>query len=329
MLLHTANWDNNASYKDKKVAVIGTGSSAIQLVPQVQKQAKHLTAFMRSATWISPQVGQADLDAAKAKSNTAGTQDKERNEQYWFTPEDKQRFRDEPDYLLLYRKKLESTVHSLFDTYVYGSEASKAEEQAMRAEMNRRIGPGHEELKSRLIPKWPPGCRRITPGDGYLEALVQSNVTILHAEIDTITSDGLVDADGKLHEVDLIACATGFNLAFAPSFEVFGVNGARMRHEFDPEPNVYLAMTVPKFPNYFIINGVRGNWANASALPGHEACVDYILKCVKKIQDENIRALEVKQEPLTQLYEHIDAWHQGRAEGNHPGSVWNANCKSW
>lgn len=57
--------------------------------------------------------------------------------------------------------------------------------------------------------------------------------------------------------------------------------------------------------------------------------MEYILKCVKKIQDENLRALEVKQEPINQLYEHIDAWHQGSPEGRHKGSVWNEDCKSW
>ena len=81
--------------------------------------------------------------------------------------------------------------------------------------------------------------------------------------------------------------------------------------------------------NYFIINGPRGNWANGTSLPGHEACVEYILKCVKKIQDENIRALEVKQEPVDQLYEHVDAWHRGDPNGAHKGSVWNEDCKSW
>lgn len=94
-----------------------------------------------------------------------------------------------------------------------------------------------------------------------------------------------------------------------------------MADEFDPEPQVYLATTVPKFPNYFIINGVRGNWAAGTALPSHEVCVEYVLKCAKRMQSEGIRALEVKQEPVNQLYEHIDKWHER--------SVWNADCKSW
>src|SRR6201999_2585118 len=94
-----------------------------------------------------------------------------------------------------------------------------------------------------------------------------------------------------------------------------------MSAAFDPEPQVYLAMTVPKFPNYFVVNGVRGNWAAGTALPSHEVCVEYILKCAAKIQQEGIRAFEVKQEPVDQLYEYIEEWHKG--------SVWNKDCKSW
>jgi hypothetical protein len=148
-----------------------------------------------------------------------------------------------------------------------------------------------------------------------------SDVEPVHNEIAKITSTGLVDDTGRLHEVDILVCATGFNLAFAPRFKVLGVDGVNMADEFNPEPHVYLAVTVPKFPNYFVINGVRGNWANGSALPSHEVQVEYILQCVKRMQEEGIRALEVKMEPVKQLYEHIDAWHLG--------SVWNLDCKRY
>lgn len=322
-LLHSANWDTSVSWAEKTVAVIGTGSSAIQIVPQIQKTAKHMTAFMRSVTWISPPVGGSTLEAQKAKVEDAMPEEKKAQAQYWYTDEDKTRFREDPQHHLLYRQTLESSVNNLFDMFIANSATSKGAETLMRAEMERRIGPGHEELKARLIPSWPPGCRRITPGDGYLEALVKPNVTTIHKEIAKIVPEGLLDESGTLHAVDIIVCATGFNLAFAPPFSVRGVGGVSMADEFAREegPQVYLATTVPRFPNYFVVNGVRGNWAAGTALPSHEVCVEYILKCAKRIQEDGIRALEVKQEPVTQLYAHIDEWHTG--------SVWNMDCKSW
>jgi cation diffusion facilitator CzcD-associated flavoprotein CzcO len=147
--------------------------------------------------------------------------------------------------------------------------------------------------------------------------LTHTDVTPVYEEISKVVPEGLIDATGKLHEVDMLVCATGFNIAFAPPFKVTGVDGVDMAEEFDPEPNVYLALTVPKFPNYFVVNGVRGNWASGSSLPTHETQIDYIMQCVKRIQCENIRAMEVKMEPIKQLYEHIDEWHKR--------SVWNVS----
>lgn len=322
-LLHSANWDSSVSWKDKTVAVIGTGSSAIQIVPQIQKAAKHMTAFMRSVTWISPPIGAETLAKKKAEAGIQESGEQKAQSQYWYTEEDKKHFREDPAYHLQYRQTLESSVNAIFDLFIAHSETSEKAQEMMRAEMERRLGPGQKELKSRLIPSWPPGCRRITPGDGYLEALVKPNVTTVHKEIAKVVPEGVVDEDGTLHPIDILVCATGFNLAFAPPFNVKGMNGVSMEEEFKQEqgPQVYLATTVPKFPNYFVVNGVRGNWAAGTALPSHEVCVEYILKCAKRIQEDGIRALEVKQEPVTQLYEHIDEWHKG--------SVWNMDCKSW
>lgn len=239
ILMHSAAWDQEVDWAGKTVAVIGTGSSSIQIVPQIQKTAKHLTAFMRSVTWISPPVGGAILDEQRsAAMKMDGNTSQPDGQQYYYTEEDKKRFREDPEHLLMYRKNLEGSVNALFDMFIRDSDVSKAAEVTMREEMHRRIGPGHEELKKKLIPAWPPGCRRITPGDGYLEALVQPNVTTVHNELVKVVPEGVIDDSGKLHKVDILVCATGFNLAFAPRFEVRGINGVTMADEFNPEPNV-------------------------------------------------------------------------------------------
>ncbi|KAL2436581.1 FAD-binding monooxygenase tazF [Exophiala dermatitidis] len=317
-LVHSADWDTSVDWTGKTVAVIGTGSSAIQIVPQVQKTAGKVICFMRSVTWISPPIAGDVLNETKAHSSDPG---QSQTNQYFYTEEDKRQFRENPDELLAYRKKLESQFTGTFDIFIAGSQMSKDAQRLMRDEMYRRIGPGHEELKKNLIPTWAPGCRRMTPGEGYLEALVQDNVVTVHKNIAKVVPEGLLDSTRQLHQADIIVCATGFDVSHKPNFTVTGVNGADMRQEFEPEPYVYLSMAVPKFPNYFTINGARGSWASGTALNSHEACVDYIVKCISRIQTENIRALEVKMEPVKQLYEHMDEWHKG--------SVWNDECKSW
>ncbi|KAJ4288943.1 hypothetical protein N0V90_011285 [Kalmusia sp. IMI 367209] len=269
---------------------------------------------------ISPPVGGSVLEEDRKKADDEHAANVPHG-QHFYSEEEKERFRTDPEHHLEYRRNLEGTVNKLFDMFIEGSAENKDAQKTMKAEMLRRIGPGHEELKERLVPSWPPGCRRITPGNGYLEALVKPNVTTVHREITRVVPEGVIDSSGKLHKVDILACATGFNLAFTPRFEVRGVNGVEMADEFNPEPRVYLSMTVSKFPNYFLVNGVRGQWASGTTLPAHEISIEDILKCAKKIQADGIRALEVKEEAVTQLYEHIDAWHQR--------SVRNADCKSW
>lgn len=92
-------------------------------------------------------------------------------------------------------------------------------------------------------------------------------MTTIHKEIAKVKATGVIDESGVSHELDVLICATGFNIAFNPPFQILGVNGVSMQDEFTPEPVVYLALSVPKFPNYFIINGPRGNWGSGSSLP--------------------------------------------------------------
>ena len=114
-------------------------------------------------------IGQDTLEEQRA--NAKG--DLPSDAQYFFSDEEKAKFRDDPEFHLQYRKKLESSVNNLFEMFLKDTETNRAAEKLMKAEMHRRLGSGHEELKEKLIPQWPPGCRRITPGDGYLEALIQ------------------------------------------------------------------------------------------------------------------------------------------------------------
>lgn len=315
-IIHSACWDDNVVLNGKTVAVIGTGSSAIQIIPKMQPKVKQLVCFMRSTTWISPPFLDDTLQQTRAGSDHVTLTSQSR---HVFTEKEKKKFQSDSENLLEYRKDLEVKLNGMFEVFLRDSPASRQAQENIRAEMLRRIGPGNEDLKQRLIPSWPPGCRRITPGTGYLEALVEDNVTRVHEGIDYIAKDGLFDTNGNLHKVDVIICATGFDVSFKPSFKITGVDGCDMAEEFEPNPYVYLGMSVPKFPNYFTVNGVRGSWTAGTALNSIEACLSYILACAKRIQRENIRALEVKMEPIKDLYVHVDEWHKG--------SVWSADCR--
>lgn len=136
--------------------------------------------------------------------NKYGSQSTKKYEQFTFTEEEKKRFHDDPEYHLKFRKRIEAEFNTLADMFVMGSEVQKQVQEMMIQQMEARIGPGHEDLKAKLIPTWAPGCRRLTPGDGYLEALVRPNVQPVFGEIARLTNTAVEMVDGTQHEVDVL-----------------------------------------------------------------------------------------------------------------------------
>lgn len=161
----------------------------------------------------------------------------------------------------------------------------------------------------------------MTPGDGYLEALTQPNVQHVYDEISHCTANGLVTADGVEHKVDVIICATGFHIPFQPHFEIIGKNGLKMKESWEPDPNCYLGIAGPQFPNYWITMGPRGPWGNGAVIPAMETSCEYFATVITKMQMEGIKCMEPRQDATDELMEHIDAFHVN--------SVWTQPCKSW
>lgn len=243
-LMHSAAWNHDVDFENKIVGVIGTGSTSVQIVPQLQKICKEVQVYMRSPTWISPPFGAGAL-ANDLKQDGADPG----HRQYKFTEADKKRFRDDPEYHLLFRKKIEAEINGLFGMYRQGSELSNTFRDAIAKEMHRRMGSGHEELKKFIIPKWAPGCRRISPGDGYLEALVQNNVRPIFGGIQKVTKQGIVGEDGVEHKMDILVCATGFQVAFKPPFKVINNEGKSIQDDWGQSVNLYFGISAPRSVN--------------------------------------------------------------------------------
>jgi cation diffusion facilitator CzcD-associated flavoprotein CzcO len=159
-----------------------------------------------------------------------------------------------------------------------------------------------------------------TPGEGYLEALIKPNVTCVFDDITNVTPEGIVTKDGTEHKVDILICATGFYVAYHPHFRIAGSGGQIMQDL--AVPVVYSAIACPGFPNYFVVNGPRGNWGQGCILPSHEVHAEYILQCVRKMQEDGIRTMVPKPDVTKQLNDYMDAWHRKK-------SVWAEDCKSW
>jgi cation diffusion facilitator CzcD-associated flavoprotein CzcO len=146
-------------------------------------------------------------------------------------------------------------------------------------------------------------------------------VQTIFEEITSIDGNGLHTGDGQHHEVDIIVCATGFAMAWTPHFELIGLNGENIKDSWAPEPNCYLGMGAPGFPNYFVMNGPRGSLCNGTVLPCLETEIEYVIKAAKKMQQDRIKSMFPSQEITKKLNEYVDKWAST--------SVWAEDCKSW
>ena len=316
-LMHSASWNHDVEFTGKSAAVIGTGSTSVQIVPQIQKTCKDIDVYMRSPTWISPPFGAGALqsDLQKGAAVDPG------HRQYKFTEDNKKRFREDPEYHLNFRKRIEAEINGLFGMYRRGSDLSNLFRKVITEEMHRRMGAGHEELKAFIIPKWAPGCRRISPGDGYLEALVQDNVHPQFSGIKKVTPNGILTEDGVEHKCDILVCATGFQVAFKPAFKVINSAGKSIQEDWGEGVNLYFGVSAPRYPNYYTIVGPGATWSNGTLLPSIETTIEYSIKCMRKMQHEQIKSMAVKQEALDDIYAHFDEFHKN--------TVWKEECRSW
>ena len=183
------------------------------------------------------------------------------------TPKQKQEFAQDPEKYLAYRKDVENEMCSRFKMvrnllyltavqWLIGLQLHKdTPEQAAAVEfstkdMKSKLGPNNP-LAEFIIPKFAVGCRRPTPGNGYLESLTQENVHVVTDEIAEVVPEGIITGAGELIKADVIICATGFDLSFCPQFPIIGRNGANLSEQWKERATAYMSVTPKNIPNYF------------------------------------------------------------------------------
>lgn len=178
-----------------------------------------------------------------------------------------------------------------FNQYFYSMINDTPEQKEMdktyRKKMEDALGDNPELIKC-LVPTFSVGCRRLTPGDGYLKALHEKNVRCTLSPIDRITQQGICTANGE-EEFDLIVCATGFDVSFRPSWKLVGRNDVQLEEEWEHEPQAYFGMCAVDTPNYFIYAGPNSPVAHGVLMGSIDVMTTYILKWCRKIATEDIK----------------------------------------
>lgn len=299
VLLHTANWDDEVDLKGKHVGLIGNGSSGIQVLPTIQPYVQKVTTFIREPTWVSPAQGL---------------------EQHRYTPQELHDFATKPGKLLAYRREIETGLNGQFGLFLKGTTTQNDTKAYMLGQMKEKLQ-GNTFLEEKLIPEWALGCRRLTPGVGYLESLSQPNVSVVYGEISAVTEKGCV-SEGVEYPVDVLVCATGFNTTFKPRFPLIGPSGDNLQDVWSKaEPKAYLGLAVADFPNYLVFLGPNCPIGNGPVLSAIEYQADWMLQCVDRYQTSNIHSFAPKMEAVDDFLKHKDEFMKG--------TVWGDPCRSW
>lgn len=299
-------------YEGKTVALLGCGSSAIQILPHLQKKCPQVFNFVRGGTWISQPFGSTLTAEVLANSSEPGN--------YTYTAEEKARFKNDGEFYREFRKTMESFINKDFPCLFPGSREEIKGTAEIRSNMKEKLKskPGIYEA---LEPKFTPGCRRLTPGPGYLECLIKDNVELIKTPIARVVEDGVITSDGKHWNVDALVCATGFDCSHVPRFPITGRNGQSLGERWRERASAYLSHSVPGFPNYFIVGGPNSATGGGSLLLILESVMNYIIKAVRKMSREHLLSMAVRSSAL-------DSW-QSQMDRYFPGTVHMKDCTSW
>src|SRR5665213_656958 len=256
-VIHSSRWDHSHAFADERVAVVGTGASAIQIVPELQRDVAHLDVFQRSGAWVMPR-----LDSE-------------------YTPEQKRHFADRPMEARRHRQQIYNFYEQNL-TFRTGDPALRMLDQVGRKHLDDAVA--DPELRAALTPDYPVGSKRVLVSSDYYPAMASANVSLQRSPITQVTTHALVTADGSEHPADVIVLATGFRATdYLHGLEVRGSTGRRLRDVWRDQASAYLGMTVPGMPNFFILYGPNTNQGGNSIIFILEAQARYVVRALQEM----------------------------------------------
>lgn len=293
---HTASWDHAHDLTGKRVAVIGTAASAIQLIPEIVDKVAHLDVYQRTPNWIVPRPFMAYSDK-------------------W-----KKRFSRFPWLEKLHRLQIYLTFEMRFPLFrrnrFLAKQASKMFSKHLEAQVK------DPDLRARLTPKYPIGCKRILASDTYFPALQKQHVNLITDAIDRVTPKGIVTKNGTERAVDTIIYATGFKpWDQMEGITIKGKDGLDMKDHLANGIRAHRTVTMPHFPNLFLLLGPNSGLGHNSVILMIEAQVKYIMDAIGKTLGRGARVIEVKRKAA-------DSFDQ-TLQQDLKGTVWAGHCKSW
>jgi cation diffusion facilitator CzcD-associated flavoprotein CzcO len=295
-VFHSARWDHDYDLRGRRVAVVGTGSSAIQFVPMIQPQVEQLYLFQRTAPWVIPKFDRRIGDAEKKL--------------YRRFPATQRAFRN--------------ALYHLFELTQLAQRRPRVMERIGRlAALHLKRQVEDPELRRALTPNFTLGCKRILFSNTYYPALQQPNAQLVPHAMREVRAHSVVGADGVEREVDTIVFGTGFHVTDMPIGErIRGDDGRSMSEVWRGSPRAYLGTTVAGFPNLFMLIGPNVGNGHTSAIVLIEAQLEYALGALKAMRARGFASVAVRPE--------VQRAYNERVQAALAGTVWNSGgCQSY
>lgn len=296
-LFHSARWDHGVKLDGARVGIIGTGSTAVQIVSAIVDRVAKLSLFQRTAQWIMPQENPAYDEAERAA------------------------FRRSPELLGQAYTDLGNLFHAFSTGLVDASSPQmRAIEAACRANLEQNVR--DPVLREKLRPNYRAACKRLVMSPNFYESIQRPNAEVVTEPIERIEAEGVRTRDGRLHELDVLVLATGFRVdRFVRPMQVIGRDGLRLDDAWSARPSAYLSISIPGFPNFFLLNGPNGPVGNFSLIEVAELQLGYALALVELLRGGRCREISPRE----------DATLRFEAERTEAArhTIWASGCRSW
>ncbi|WP_290524220.1 NAD(P)/FAD-dependent oxidoreductase [Alcanivorax sp.] len=293
---HSARWDHDVDLTGKTVAVVGTGASAIQFVPQVARRAAKVMLFQRSAAHVIPKPDRAYTAV-----------------EHWL-------LKRLPITQTLDRLRIYATNEARVLGFTSLQQAMKLYQWLFKRHLNKQIA--DPALRDKLTPDYPMGCKRILMSNDYYPALAQDNVEVINHGIQSVDASGLTDSDGTHHKADVIIYGTGFQATdFLTPMKITGREGQDLNQAWKDGAEAYLGIAVHGFPNLFMLYGPNTNLGHNSIIYMLESQIHYIRQCLAAMEDDGLKAVDVRA--------HIQSHFNEGIQRKIHDTVWDKGCHSW
>lgn len=298
-LFHSARWDHGVPLDGRRIGVIGNGSTGVQIVSALAARAGRLKQFQRTAQWILPV------------------------ENSLFSEEQRRAWRDDP--ALLKKMQADPGYLAIVDHFTKAVVDANSPEMAqieavVRDNLERSVA--DPVLREKLRPNYRAACKRMVLSPDYYQAIQHPNAELVTEGIEGVEEKGVRTADGVLHELDVLVLATGFKVdQFLRPMQVIGRDGVALNDVWAKRPHAYLAMSIPDFPNLFMLNGPTGPVGNFSLIDVAEYQWAYISQLLEKVAAGEFREVSVSRAAMAD-------YEQARIAAA-KNTIWASGCKSW